>query len=101
MTEKQRDSAISGDEQYKTKIAPPRKGAIFILNRNPGCFCSSFLFRLAPVAGLGSSVVQAHETLPVFIGLKTEFQRFLRWGLRLRPVRRTTAGLIGAEMSLL
>jgi len=42
---------------------------------------------LAPVAGFNAGVAQADEILAVLIRLKTEFQRFFRRNLRLRPVR--------------
>ena len=45
------------------------------------------LFLLAPVAGLNACVAQADEILAVLIRLETEFQRFFRRDLRLRPVR--------------
>lgn len=69
------------------KNRAPRRSALFIPQRNPRCLWSSLLFRLLSVAGLDTCVVQADEIFAVLIGLKTEFQRFFRRGLRLRPVR--------------
>jgi len=68
------------------KIAPPLRGAIFNLEAKYA-FQSSLLFFLAPVAGLNACVVQADEILAVLILFETEFQRFFRRDLRLRPVR--------------
>ena len=51
------------------------------------CQCEGFrscrLLFLQPVAGLDVCVAEADEILAVFIGLKTELQRFFRWRLQL------------------
>ena len=67
--------------------APVKRRDLYPKIRNQICFQSSLLFFLAPVAGLDAGVAQADEILAVLIPLKTEFQRFFRRDLRLRPVR--------------